>query len=171
MDPAIEATLAKPKIHLETTIVSYLTAWLSRELVMAANQQTTREWWTNRKDSFDLYVSQTVIEEASAGDSDAARRRLEVLAAIPRLDITDEATALAKALIAQVPLPPRAQADALHIAVAAVHGMNYLLTWNCAHIANATLRPHIETVCRAAGCEPPVICTPQELLEQGEDNA
>ena len=161
----------KPRVYVETTIVSYLTAWPSRDLVMAANQETTREWWTNRKEAFDLYISESVIEEASAGDSDAARRRLEVLSPIPLLDITDEVKTLAKGLVAGVPLPPRAQTDALHIAVAAANGMDYLLTWNCAHIANAELRPQIEAVCRAAGCEPPVICTPQELLEEGENNA
>lgn len=160
----------KPKVYLETTIVSYLTAWLSRDLIMAANQQTTREWWTNRKEAFDLFVSQAVIEEASAGDSEAAKRRMELLTSLPRLDITDETKELARALALGIPLPHRAQADALHIAVASVHGMDYLLTWNCAHIANATLRPRIEVICRSAGCEPPVICTPQELLEKEEDH-
>jgi len=160
----------KPTAYLETTIVSYLTAWTSRDLVMAANQETTREWWTNRKDDFELYVSQTVIEEVSAGDSEAAERRLESLTGIPYLATTDEVTLLAKALVKEVPLPPRAQTDALHIALAAVHGMNYLVTWNCAHIANATLRLRIEAVSRAAGYEPPIICTPQELLEGDDEN-
>ena len=156
----------KPKVYLETIVVSYLSAWSSRDLIMAANQETTREWWQTRKDEFSLFVSQTVIEEASAGDKDAANRRLEILQPFPRLDITEEVKTLAKALVAQVPLPSRAQTDALHIAVAAVNGMDYLLTWNCAHIANATLRSQIEAICRA-GFEPPVICTPQELLEKG----
>jgi hypothetical protein len=161
----------KPKVYLETTIVSYLVAWPSRDLVMAANQETTREWWTDCRDAFDLYVSQLVFEEASAGDSDAARRRIESLWPLARLDITDQATLLGKELVAGIPLPTKARADALHIAVAAVNGMDYLLTWNCTHIANATLRPRIEEICRAAGCEPPVICTPQELLDRGETNA
>jgi hypothetical protein len=161
----------KPKVYLETTIVSYLTAWPSRDIVMAANQETTREWWANRRESFDLFVSQLVIEESSAGDSDAAQRRLEVLEPFPRLDVTEEAKTLARELIEGVPLPARAQVDALHIAVAAVHGMNYLVTWNCTHIANATLRTPIEAICRSAGYEPPVICTPQEMLEQGDNHA
>lgn len=84
-----------PKVYLETTIASYLTAWPSRDLVMAANQELTREWWANRKDAFELFVSQTVIKEASAGDSDAAQRRLEFLKPFPRLDITEEVEALA----------------------------------------------------------------------------
>ena len=161
----------KPKVYLETTIASYLTAWPSRDLVMAANQETTREWWANRKDAFQLFVSQTVIKESGAGDPDAAQHRLEFLKPFPRLDITDEVESLAAKLIADVPLPPKAQADALHIAVAAVNQMNYLLTWNCTHIANATLRSQIERVCRSQGYEPPVVCTPQEMLEQGDQDA
>lgn len=125
----------------------------------------------NRRDAFELFVSQTVIEESAAGDNDAAQRRLEVLNQFLLLDVNEEVKTLARDLIAGVPLPPRAQVDALHIAVAAVNGMNYLLTWNCAHIANATLRSQIEAVCRCAGYEPPVICTPQEMLERGDDNA
>lgn len=158
----------KPKIYLETTVVSYLMGWPSRDIVMAANQQMTREWWTNRRDAFDPVVSQAVIQESSAGDSDAAQRRLEVLRQFPRLDITEEVETLAADLMVGIPLPPKAQADALHIAVSAVNGMNDLLTWNCTHIANATLRSQIEAVCRSAGYEPPVICTPQEMLERGE---
>lgn len=138
---------------------------------MAANQEVTREWWANRKDAFELFVSQTVVKEASAGDLDAAQRRLEFLKPFPRLDITEEVEVLAAKLIAEVPLPPKAQADALHIAVSAVNKMNYLLTWNCTHIANATLRCRIEAVCRTEGYEPPVVCTPQEMLEQGDQDA
>jgi hypothetical protein len=158
----------KPKVYLETTIPSYLTAWPSRDIVMAANQELTREWWENRSSGFDLFISQTVIMESSAGDPFAAQRRLEFLKPFPRLDITAEVETLAVRLLSEVPLPPKAQADALHIAVASVNNMNYLLTWNCTHIANATLRVRIEQVCRTQGYEPPVVCTPQELLEQGE---
>ncbi len=161
----------KPKVYLETTIISYLTARPSRDLVMAANQETTHEWWIGRRREFDLYVSQLVFEEAIAGDSEAARKRIEVLQPITRLDITDPVTLLGKRLVVGVPLPAKARADALHIAVAAVNGLDYLLTWNCAHIANAVMRPRIEKTCRAMGYEPPVICTPQELLEKGENDA
>lgn len=164
----VQSDWMKPKAYLETTIASYLTAWPSRDLIMAANQATTREWWENRRDAFQLFISQTVIKESSAGDQDAAQRRLEFLKPFPLLDITEEVETLAAKLIAEVPLPPKAQADAVHIAVAAVHGMNYLLTWNCTHIANATLRTQIEAVTRSAGYEPPVVCTPQEMLGQGE---
>lgn len=161
----------KPKVYLETTIVSYLTAWPSRDLVMAANQATTIEWWTKRRDAFDLFISPTVVKESRAGDPEAAQRRWEELKELPSLEIAEEAELLANDLIVKVPLPPKAQADALHIAVAAVNGVDYLLTWNCTHIANATLRSRIEAVCRAAGYEPPVICTPQEMLERGDNDA
>ncbi len=160
----------KPSAYLETTIISYLTAWPSRDLVTVADQEITRRWWESHRDEFDMYVSQPVVEEISAGDLGAAQRRLEALQGIPQLATTAEVNSLAKALFNRVPLPPRAQTDALHIAFAAVHGMNYLVTWNCSHIANAALRKQIEKICRDAGYEPPIICTPRELLENDDDN-
>lgn len=156
----------RPRVYLETTIPSYLAAWPSRDLVMAAHQQTTREWWDSRRQDFDLFVSQFVIDEASAGDADAAGRRLEALADVPLLDPTEDAYVLAHELMRRVPLPAKAGADSLHIAIATVNGMDYLLTWNCTHIANAALRSSIETVCRDCGYQPPVICTPEELLKE-----
>jgi hypothetical protein len=161
----------KPRIYLETTIPSYLTAWPSRDLVRAAHQQITREWWQQRRGQFELFISQIVLRECQAGDPDAAAQRTEVLRDLPLLEQTEAATALAQALREQVPLPDRAAVDALHIAIAAVHGMDYLLTWNCTHIANAALRDRIESVCRAGAFEPPAICTPEELLsEEGAED-
>jgi hypothetical protein len=156
----------KPRVYLETTIPSYLTAWPSRDVVMAGHQQTTREWWETRRQDFDLFVSQFVVDEAGLGDPDAARRRLEALADVPLLDVSDDIYALANELVRGVPLPAKAATDSLHIAIATVNGMDYLLTWNCAHIANATLRGRIEMVCRGAEYEPPIICTPEELLKE-----
>src|ERR1700686_1485615 len=104
-----------PRADLETTIPSYLTAWLSRDLVMAAHQQTTREWWETRRQDFEMFVSQFVIDEVGLGDPDAAKRRLEMLADMPLLDVREEVYALADALMNRVPLPPKAAADALHI--------------------------------------------------------
>ena len=158
----------KPRVYLETTIPSYLTAWPSRDLVRAAHQQSTREWWEQRHSQFELFISQVVLRECQAGDPVAAAERLEVLRDLPLLEQTEEATALAQTLRGGVPLPDRAAVDALHIGIAAVHGMDYLLTWNCTHIANATLRGQIESVCRASGYEPPVICTPDELQSEEE---
>jgi predicted nucleic acid-binding protein len=146
-------------------MISYLTARASEDLVLAAHQHVTREWWAGRG-GFDLFVSQFVLDEASKGDSEAAARRLATLEAIPLLEVTEDAAVLAAELISGGGLPQQARVDALHVAVAAVHGMDYLLTWNCKHIANATLRGRIEAITRSAGFEPPVICTPLELVEE-----
>ena len=155
----------KPKANLETTIVSYLTARPSRDLITAAHQQITQQWWDTQQTRFDLFVAPPVMQEAQSGDPDAAARRIAALQGIPLLTLSEEAVGLAQALIEQGPLPANAVVDALHIAIAAVNGMHYLLTWNCTHIANAAIRSDIEDVCRARGYEPPVICTPEELLE------
>lgn len=144
----------KPKVYIETSIPSYLTARRSRDLIMAANQELTQEWWDN-KESFDLYISALVIQEASAGDPNAAKKRLEQLDDLPELDITEEVETFAQVLIQKVPLPEKARIDALHIAVATLSGMDYLLTWNCSHIANAILRPKVEALCREFGYEAP----------------
>ena len=152
------------KVYIETTIVSYLTARPSRDLIMAAHQQLTQEWWENRRANFDLYTSQFVIQESSAGDAKMAQTRLEALEEIPLLSVTQEAVTLARTLVEKGPIPEKAEVDALHIAVAATNGMDYLLTWNCKHIANAEMQIGIGKLCRATGFEPPVICTPEELL-------
>jgi predicted nucleic acid-binding protein len=156
----------KPTVYVETTIPIYLTAWPSLDLVRAAHQQITREWWA-RRGGFELYASRLVVQECQAGDAQAAADRLAALAGIPLLEQEPEVAELAEALLRDVPLPAKAAADALHIATAAAHGMQYLLTWNCTHIANVALRPQIEAVCRAAGFEPPLICTPEELPTEG----
>src|SRR5438309_791733 len=148
-------------VYIETTIVSYLTAWPSRDLIRAAHQQITREWWEQRRPEYDLYISQSVVEEASSGDPIAATERLEVLSGIPLLAVNQEVIQFARRLASNVSLPARAAVDSLHIACAAVHGMEYLLTWNCRHIANATLRTPIEHVCRESGYGAPIICTPE----------
>lgn len=159
----------KPTVYVETTIPSYLTAWPSRDVVRAGEQQVTRDWWARRSE-FDLRVSSLVLLECGAGDSDAAALRLAALDGMPVLAQTLEAETLADALLREVPLPAKAAADALHIAVAAVNGVAYLVTWNCTHIANAALRPKIESICRQMGYEPPVICTPKELLGSGDES-
>ncbi len=107
-----------------------------------------------------------MIGEISNGDPDAVKRRITVVDGLPELELTSQAEALAAKLLLGAALPQKAKADALHIAVATVHGMDYLLTWNCTHIANAIMRPKIESICREAGYEPPVICTPPELVEE-----
>lgn len=153
------------RVYIETTFVSYLTAWPSRDVVMAGHQQVTHDWWDSKRETFELCISQLVLGEASAGDSQAAQKRLAVLHSMTVLETTDAALALAKELLLAGALPEKATGDALHIAVAAAHAVPYLLTWNCRHLANATMRPLIEAVCAAKGFKAPIICTPEELLE------
>lgn len=152
-------------VYIETTILSYLTARPSRDLVQRAHQQLTRRWWRLRRSSFDLYVSPPVIQEAAGGDALRARKRLAVLNGLPILDANPDAMQLALALAKAAAVPAQAIIDATHIAIATVHGMEYLLTWNCAHIANASMRTRIERICRDQGYDPPVLCTPEELME------
>lgn len=156
----------KASVYVETTIPSYLTAWRSPELVMAANQEATRSWWELSRPRYELFISSIVVLEASGGDPEAAKRRVAAIEGLSELDVSDAVEVLAAQLLEGAALPSRAKTDALHIAVATVHGIDYLLTWNCRHIANAATRPKIEAVCRAAGYEPPVICTPLELMEE-----
>jgi len=156
-------------VYIETTIPSYLTAWRSPELSMAAKQQTTREWWDERREIFDLFISDAVLLEAAGGDPDAAKRRLEVLDGIPILSPKSEADELVQTLIDRLALPDRALTDAAHIAICVVHGIDYLLTWNCTHIANATFQPIIDDVCDAIGYSTPVICTPDQLMGDDDD--
>ena len=153
-----------PSLYLETSVLSYLAALPSRDVVTAARQQVARDWWAARRAGFDLYVSQAVLSEAGAGDPAEAAKRLALVAGLPLLDVSAEATALAQRLQALAAFPARAAADALHVALATAHGVDYLLTWNLRHIANAERRPRIERACRAAGYRPPVICTPDELM-------
>ena len=156
--------MLKARLYLETTVPSYLTAWPSRDLIRASHQQITREWWQSRRADFEVFISQLVLDEAAAGDPTAARERLAVLAGFPLLDLTEEVISLATDLVASLTLPAKASTDAAHIALAAIHRMDFLLTWNCTHIANAEMAIVIQGVCRENGFTAPVICTPEELM-------
>jgi len=154
----------KPRLYLETTIPSYLTSRPSRDLIIAGHQQITREWWNERRANFQIFISQLVLDEAKAGDPDASRERLNVLRPFPLLDIAPEVIWLASALLESGKVPQKAATDAAHIAIATVHRMDFLLTWNCVHIANAAIAKALGSICREHGYECPVICTPEELL-------
>ena len=155
----------KPKVYIETSVVSYLTARRSRDVVIAAYQEITREWWRDAQDRFDLVASELVGTESSAGDSNAARARLEVLGTVALLEVNERSEELTQLLLDLGAVPHKAAADAAHIAIAVTNGVDYLVTWNFRHIANAKMRSRIERVCREAGYEPPTICTPNELME------
>ena len=153
------------RVYIETTFVSYLTARPSRDLIVAGHQQITHDWWDTRRGDYELCVSQLVLQEAGDGDPQAAQERLDVLATMTMLEIKEEAVELAEELVQTGALPAKAGNDALHIAVAAIHRVPYLLTWNCRHLANATMRAQIESVCASKGFKAPIICTPEEMME------
>ena len=159
----------KPRVYIETTVISYLTARPARDVVIAGHQQSTRDWWATASERFELVISELVREEAGAGDPDAVRARLSLITSLALLDATTEAQELAEKLVSASAVPEAATRDAAHIAIAAANGIEYLVTWNFRHIANAVTRPQIESVCRQAGFESPVICTPEELMENIDD--
>ena len=158
-----------PKVYIETSVISYLTSKPSRDVIALVRQHITREWWDKRRSDFDLYVSELVEQEASGGDASAAAQRLSVINLLPKLEVNQQAVALAQAFIAQKIFPQKAKADALHIAIATVHQMNYLLSWNFRHIVNAATRIPIVQICQMNGYEPPAICTPEELMRSDND--
>ena len=151
-------------VYIETSIIGYLASRISSDLVTAANQQLTREWWDHHREHFEIFVSEAVVAECAEGDPVAADERNVFLRDLPILEIDQECRQLAATIMQDVSLPDKAEIDALHIAVSAINGTDYLLTWNCKHIANPSLRRIIENVLVAADISPPVICTPQELI-------
>lgn len=154
----------KPRLYLETTIPSYLTARPTRDPLMAGQLLATKKWWQFRRDDFELFISNTVWSEAVQGDKLAAARRLQILASIERLKNTPEVEVLAEKIMKQHLLPTKAAVDVVHIATATVHEMHFLLTWNCTHINNREIIPGLERVCADNGYRLPVICTPLELM-------
>ena len=153
----------KAAIYIETSVISYLVARPNRDIIVAAHQQLTVDWWDNQRHQYDLFVSQIVLDEARAGDPLVAGKRVAALQNLSSLEINEVVIQLAEHLVKSHAVQMKAAQDALHIAVACVNGMDYLLTWNCKHIANAKMRSKIDQVCREAGFIPPIICTPEEL--------
>ena len=154
----------KPTVYIETTIPSLLTAWPSRDVEIAAQQLATREWWDKRRAAFDLYISAAVLAEVARGDALASAARQAALAECAELAIDEEVRRVEQAIMVAGIIPPRARTDALHIAIAARWSVDFLLTWNCRHINNATTIRDIEAACRRAGFVCPVVCTPKELM-------
>lgn len=151
-------------------MVSYLVGRLSREnALVASNQELTREWWARRRHEFERFASSVVIDEVSKGVQDLASERVGLLRDVELLEVTSEARTLAGRLVREAAIPKKAEIDALHIAVAAVNGVQFLISWNCAHIVNAMTLPKVYETCRISGYEPPFVCTPQELLGETTD--
>lgn len=155
--------MSKPTVYIETTVIGHIAAWDRADLLVAARQLQSRRWWATR-DRFEIAVSQIVVDECSAGDVVAAADRLALIAGMPILAITDDARALAYELVARNGIPATEPRDALHISLAATNGIQYLVTLNFTHIANAETRLLIEQICRDFDCTPPLICSPDELL-------
>jgi len=150
-------------VYLETTFISYLVSRPSRDLLVAAHQQATQDWWIERRQEFECYISQVVLDEARARDPEEATKRMAKISSLPVLEVTEEAESLTTAILSSGAVPPRAVRDAAHIAVAAVNDVDYLLTWNCKHLANAQIMRRISVVCNQEGYNMPLICTPEEL--------
>jgi len=150
-------------VYIETSVVSYLVALPSRDLIVAGHQQVTQDWWKNRRAKFTCFISHVVLDEARDGDAAQAALRLQALEGFPRLAATPEAERLAAAFL-QGALPAKAARDAAHLAVATVGKVKYLLTWNCNHLANAQILDRLEPIATAAGFKLPRVCTPEELM-------
>jgi hypothetical protein len=153
------------RIYVESTIPSYVVARPALDLLQAARQQLTRDWWEFKRHSHELFTSQVVLDEIAAGELEMARQRCQLLANTKLLDLTDDAKSLTKQILASGTLPATADRDAAHIALACVHEMDILLTWNCRHIANASIQLKLRKLAEAAEADLPLICTPEELME------
>ena len=152
-------------VYLETTVPSYLVARSSRDLVTAAHQQITHEWWRVARHRYELFISASVLDEIRRGDPDAAARRLALVEGLPVVEVNEDVSSLFEIYNKELGLPKRAEVDVLHIAFAVGFGMDYLLTWNCAHIANGEVVRRLLQVNETLGKPTPVIVTPEELLE------
>ena len=159
----------KKKVYVETSVISNLTARPSHNPIDAALQMATLQWWYAAPNRFALYCSQLVLDEAAHGDAVAASRRLQAVDELKVLPITEDIVKLAEKLLAAAAVPRTSFDDAVHIAAATVHGMDYLVTWNCKHIANVYTKPLIYRCCEENGFKCPTICTPPEM-EGGDDN-
>jgi predicted nucleic acid-binding protein len=151
-------------VYIETSILGYLTARSTKNLILAANMEITKDWWEFRRNTFILYTSEAVLDEVAQGDAAIAVQRLEILREFPLLALNQDVQDLAAQLLSRSNLPPKARVDAIHIAAATVHGMDYLLTWNCKHIANAQIQGKLAEISLDFGYVLPILCTPNELM-------
>ncbi len=154
----------KSKLYLETSVVSYLAARPSKDPIMAGHQFSTRRWWKEKRSGYEVFISFMVWQEAGKGDKFAAERRLKLIRSFRWLQRTAPVARLADALVDQKAIPAIAADDAMHIALGAVYGVEFLLTWNFTHINNPATEEHIRSICRQHDSHCPVICTPDQLL-------
>ena len=155
----------KPSVYIETSVISYLTARPSRDLIIAGHQQMTVEWWDSVRLDVECFVSPFVILEARRGDTVYAQRRLEAIADFKVLELNEDVESLTEKYLQGLQIPEKAKIDASHLAVAAWHRMDYLLSWNCRHIASGRVRKVMQSINDSLGMHTPVVCTPEELME------
>ena len=155
----------KPTIYIETTVISYLTSRPSRDLIIAAHQQITHEWWDVALPYFEAFVSPIVLDEISRGDEQAANLRLERVSSFPVLEIIPEVLNLAESYFSAIEIPEKARADSYHLALATWHGMDFVVSWNCVHIVNGRVKKIIEEINSTFEIRTPIVCTPEELME------
>ncbi len=155
----------KETIYLETSVVSYYTSRPSRDVIILAHQEITREWWDKVVKKFDIFISEIVIEEASMGDSKLAQRRLKELEGFKYLELNKRVEEVAEIYLKRLDIPEKSFRDATHLAVACVHNIDYLVTWNCTHLANAEVIKKLLKLNKKYNINTPVICTPEYLLE------
>ena len=158
-------------VYLETTVIGNIAGRMHPDPKIAARQQVTREWWTTAPDRYDLYVSEITIEECGDGDPDAAKERIDLVRNIDLIETSAEAEELAELLVNRLAVPASEPRDALHIVIATVNAVQFIVTWNFKHILNPHLQTKIANACREGGYDPPVICTPQQLLETEDDSS
>jgi hypothetical protein len=154
----------RPSVYIETTVVSYLAARLSRDAVVRNHQEITLEWWRTRRPRVRPVISEAVLAEAARGDREQAGKRLAIVENLDRLPITTEVQRIARAYVRLRMIPESVDYDALHLAIASIHAVDYLLTWNCRHLAAATVRRQIAEFNTSEGLATPLICTPEELM-------
>ena len=157
------------RIYIESTIPSYLVARPARDLIQAARQQLTKDWWEFKRAAHELFTSQVVLDEIAVGEPAMARLRLESLQTVPLLPVTEEAKDLARKILDSGLLPTTADRDAVHIALASAYNLDILLSWNCRHIANAAIQARLRRLVGANGFELPVICTQEEFMNNEND--
>lgn len=156
----------KPKLYIETSVISYYTSRPSRDLIVAGHQQITQEWWTRQIQQYEPHVSEVVLDEISRGDVIAAQSRLEAAEGFIPLEITSDVIGLAQEYYAALELPDKARLDSIHLALAVQHGMDYLVSWNFIHIVGARPRGIVQAINYSRGIVTPIICTPEELFEE-----
>ena len=156
----------KESIYLETSVISYYTSRPSRDIIALAHQEITREWWPGALKRFEVFISQAVIDEAGSGDIEAAKKRLEILNDFPCLEINEKVEELAKKYMESLNIPKKSLRDAFHLAISSVHNIDYLVTWNCTHIASGEIIKKLTKLNLLLGVHIPVICTPETLMKE-----